>query len=115
MQFSIRARAYAMQFPAADNYVILLGGEPAGQMIVDRSGSGILLVDIAVLPEFRGRGIATHLIGELQAEARSFGRGVTLQVDRGNTPARSLYERLGFTVVDDDDEIDLVMEWRAAT
>lgn len=49
------------------------------------------------LPAWRGRGLATAILAALAAAARE--RGVQqcfLQVDAANTPARSLYARLGF-------------------
>src|SRR5438874_9361928 len=70
MQFSVRQRAYEMQFPKAESSIILVNDAPAGTMIVDRAADHISLTDIAILPEYRHRGIAMHLIGELQKEAK---------------------------------------------
>jgi GNAT superfamily N-acetyltransferase len=53
-------------------------------------------VSAAVLPDHRGRGIGTALLGALEREARD--RGIdrlSLSVERDN-PAVALYERLGF-------------------
>ena len=111
-QFSVRRRAYAMQFPDAKCSVVLCDGEPAGEIIVDRSNARIELTDIAVLPEFRGRGIATHLIGELQNEAAEAGLPLTLTVDRANANAFNLYSKLGFTVTAET-ELNFSMEWAA--
>ena len=55
--------------------------------------------NIAVLPEFRRAGIATALLTHVLAEGVRFGaRRATLEVRRSNEPARSLYERFGFTI-----------------
>jgi GNAT superfamily N-acetyltransferase len=48
-----------------------------------------------LLPEHRGRGVGTLLIGRIVDEGRASGRPVTIHVERGNR-ARVLYERLGF-------------------
>lgn len=104
MQYEAQTASYADQHPAADTAVVLIEGAPAGRMIVDRSGEPadpIALVDLALLPEFRGSGVGTQLLGDLLAEARSAGRRVRLHVEVTN-PARRLYERLGFVELGGD-------------
>ena len=95
MQFEAQDRYYREQRPAAAFDVILVGGAPAGRLYVDRSAGEIRIVDIALLPEHRGMGVGTLLIGRVLDEGRQTGRPVTIHVERGN-PARALYERLGF-------------------
>ena len=84
MQFTMRQRAYKMQFPSAVHEVIVFGKMPAGRLIVDRSGERILLTDIAVLPQLQGKGIASHLVRELQDEAAALGLPLVLHVDIGS-------------------------------
>ena len=103
MQFEMRTRSYALQFPSAVTYIIMFNREPAGSMIVDRAEGHISLTDIAVLPEFRGKGIASRLIGDLQQEAVAMAVPLTLHVDKGNENAFRLYESLGFVVTDEND------------
>lgn len=56
---------------------------------------------IALAPEFRGQGIGTRLLQTcLDAAATRF-CAVSLSVEKGN-PARHLYERFGFEIVDHD-------------
>jgi ribosomal protein S18 acetylase RimI-like enzyme len=52
-------------------------------------------MDVALAPEFRGRGIGTSLLRELMAEADESARKLSIHVE-ANNPARSLYDRLGF-------------------
>ena len=53
--------------------------------------------DVVVMPSHRGRGIAAQLFAEIEAIARERGAcKLTLEVLDGNTPARNLYQRLGF-------------------
>lgn len=54
---------------------------------------------IAVLPDFIGQGIGTQLMKYLLKEARKVYPAVMLSVRKSN-PARHLYERMGFEVVD---------------
>jgi ribosomal protein S18 acetylase RimI-like enzyme len=94
------------QFEAQDAYwrehyrdtsfdVILAGGEPAGRLYVARWEEEIRIVDIALLPAFRGRGVGTALLRDLMAEADEAGKRLSIHVEMNN-PARSLYDRLGF-------------------
>lgn len=58
----------------------------------------ILLV--GVLPEDRGRGVATALLGSFLTHAKDTAlRKVFLEVRENNEPARSLYKRLGFVQI----------------
>jgi [ribosomal protein S18]-alanine N-acetyltransferase len=55
--------------------------------------------NLAVLPTFRRRGVATALLTHVLAQGVALGaRRATLEVRRSNDPARLLYERFGFTV-----------------
>ncbi len=115
MQFSIRQRVYRRQYPDADDNLILLDKKPVGRAIVDRSGASILLVDIAILPEYRGNGIGTFWITQLQNEVGKNDKSVFLEVEKTNVIARRLYKKMGFIVVDgtEDGETDLHerMKW----
>ena len=94
-QFHAQRLSYLNEFPSAEYYIVEYAGQPAGRMIVDRSGSSLLLMDIALLPEFRNRGLGTALLRDLLYEADQAGRPVRLHVEAFN-PAMRLYQRLGF-------------------
>ena len=68
------------------------------------------VIDIALLPEFRGRGIGAALLRELMDEAASAGRAVSIYVEESNR-AQSLYRRLGFEPVGTHG-VYLLMRWR---
>jgi len=101
MQFRGQSQQYSLCYPQADSSIILFGDDPAGRLLVDKSGPEITLVDIALLPEYRNRGIGTILIQSLLQEATAAGKNVALHVLRDSAAAR-LYERLGCTRVDED-------------
>ena len=53
--------------------------------------------NVAVLPDFRGRGLGHALVQKSLHGFRTAGlQSVTLEVTAGNTPAVRLYEKLGF-------------------
>jgi ribosomal protein S18 acetylase RimI-like enzyme len=109
-QFEAQRTAYSGAYPRASFDVVMVHGEPAGRLYVDRRPADIRIVDIALLPEYRGRGIGTALLRAVQAEAVASNRTVSIHVERFN-PARALYERLGFEVVGATGEVYLLLEW----
>ena len=109
-QFTAQRRHYEAEFPAASDHIIRLGDHDIGRIMVSRSPEEIRLVDIALLPEHRGAGIGAALVSGLVDEARERSLPLRLHVHT-TSPARRLYERLGFSVVDDTG-VHLLMERR---
>ena len=118
-----KAAFFAMQFAAQSAHyehyagmsadVVLVDGEPAGRLLVARWREEIRIVDIALLPEFRGRGAGGELLAELIDEATEMGKRVSIHVERENR-ALGLYERLGFRPVGETGAY-LRMEWDPAS
>ena len=77
-----------------------VGGEDgtlAGYLVVSRYVDAWHVMNIAVDPEHRGRGIATMLLERLfELTSDDVRRGYTLEVRVSNATAIALYERLGF-------------------
>jgi ribosomal protein S18 acetylase RimI-like enzyme len=94
-QFSAQDAHYRNNYPGATLDVIEVDGTPAGRLYVHRGAGDIRIMDIALLPGFRGRGIGTALLRSLMAEADTSGRRLSIHVEQSN-PARALYDRLGF-------------------
>lgn len=58
------------------------------------------MMNIAVHPDFRRRGIAEALVSELVEKLKGQGsHSLALEVRASNEPARALYEKLGFSLV----------------
>jgi GNAT superfamily N-acetyltransferase len=110
-QFNAQHHYYQAHYRDADFLVILLDEQPIGRLYVGRWPELILLIDIALLPEYRNAGIGSHLIKALLAEAGEAGKPVRLHVEKFSR-ARRLYDRLGFAIVDDSG-IYWSMEWVA--
>jgi len=108
MQFEAQHRHYQSHY-AGDRFdLLLLAGTPIGRLYVGRWPSQICVIDIALLPEYRGRGIGTRLLRELIAEAQAQGKNVSMHVEKNN-PARNLYLRLGFVKHEDAGVYDLMV------
>jgi ribosomal protein S18 acetylase RimI-like enzyme len=108
-QFRIQAVQYSAAYPEMSRCIVEKRGIAAGRMYVARAAAAVRLVEISLLPEWRGRGIGSHLIGELAREAAAGGKSLRLSVFRQN-PAMRLYRRLGF-VETGAGEMYAEMEW----
>jgi ribosomal protein S18 acetylase RimI-like enzyme len=108
-QFDAQSEYYAANYTGAAFQIIERDGWPVGRLYVARWEKEIRIVDITVLPEFRGSGIGTKLLRDLQKEARGAGKSLTIHVERFNR-ALGLYERLGFKQVEDKG-VYLLMRW----
>jgi ribosomal protein S18 acetylase RimI-like enzyme len=116
MQFELRRGHYLAHYPEAQNGVITQhlkskspknqskpGDQAHGQLTEQAFGcvtwqwqnNDLLLIDVALLSAFRGQGIGTALLGNLQAQAHARDCTMTLHVEHTN-PAQRLYRRLGF-------------------
>jgi ribosomal protein S18 acetylase RimI-like enzyme len=94
-QFELRARDYATRFVDARHVIVERDGAPIGQLLVYRGRDEVRMLDVALLPEHRGAGVGTSLVKDLVAEARTQKLPLRLHV-LVDSPARRLYERLGF-------------------
>jgi ribosomal protein S18 acetylase RimI-like enzyme len=106
-QFHAQHTHYRQNYPAALWLVIMRAGEAIGRVYLDRWAREHRLIDIALLPEHRGRGYGTALLCDLIAEAGAAGKALSIHVEKTN-PALTLYRRLGFKAVGEHGIYDLL-------
>jgi len=109
-QFTAQYRHYALHYADAFYSIIRHGDEPIGRLALFSNNGDIRIVDIALLPEWRSRGIGTDLIQAIFAQARETSQTVSIHVEQFN-PAQTLYNRLGFRKCGENGPYWL-MEWR---
>jgi len=109
-QFKAMREGYARQFPQGEFSVIMLAERRIGLMVVDRPENELRLVDIALLPEVRGRGIGSYYLKKLASEAALAQKPLRLHVLKGSRPWH-LYERLGFVKIEETGPYEH-LEWR---
>lgn len=73
-----------------------MDGRAVGYMGLQIFAGEGYVTNVAVLPEYRGRGIAKALIAEQMKNDMEF---ITLEVRESNTPAIHLYKKSGFEKV----------------
>lgn len=108
-QFRAQSEHYRAHYPGATYDVVVVEGCDAGRLYVARWENELRVMDIALLPDYRGRGLGTRLLEPLLDEARRTNKKVSIHVERSN-PALTLYERLGFAPVAERG-VYLLMEW----
>jgi ribosomal protein S18 acetylase RimI-like enzyme len=111
MQFQAQHSHYQQYYPKADWLVTMRDGEDVGRLYVERWPTQHCIIDIAFLPEHRGKGLGEALMRDLMDEAAACGKAVSIHVEKFN-PAMRLYRRLRFTTEEDKGVYDL-MRWSA--
>ncbi|RHW20028.1 GNAT family N-acetyltransferase [Pseudomonas jilinensis] len=99
-QFTAQQRHYSTYYPDARHDLLLLEQAVIGRLYVERTSQRLHVIDISLLPDWRGRGIGGQLLAQLLAEADSRAQVTSIHVERHN-PALRLYQRLGFQLCED--------------
>lgn len=101
-QFALQHRHYTGHYQPA-HYLLIADSQGAvGRLYLHHDGRVATIIDIALLDRARGRGIGSALLQRVQAQARDDGLdAVVLHVQKGNSAALRLYQRLGFKLETD--------------
>uniref|UniRef100_B0SX64 GCN5-related N-acetyltransferase n=1 Tax=Caulobacter sp. (strain K31) TaxID=366602 RepID=B0SX64_CAUSK len=111
-QFHAQTQGYRLAYPGARLEIVMVEEAPAGRLATDRGPDALHLIDIALTPEHRGRGLGEAILRQLMGEAAALGAPLTLQVAQDNLAAQRLYRRLGF-VATAATETHLTLCWSA--
>jgi ribosomal-protein-alanine N-acetyltransferase len=106
--------------PSGICLVALVEGRVVGYLVCSRYDVVWHVMNVAVDPEQRRRGIATAMLEQLFAQADKPGEQYTLEVRTSNDPAIALYEHFGFESAGvrpgyyHDNKEDALIMWRTA-
>lgn len=103
-QFETRRRQYRAKFPGAKTLIISCDGADVGQLEIDRSRPAWHLIDIAIFPGYRNRGIGQAVVKKILNEADQASSPVHASVFSQNVGAQRFWERMGFTVLEKRDD-----------
>jgi ribosomal protein S18 acetylase RimI-like enzyme len=95
MQFQAQKNHYAAEYPEASHDIICFDSQPVGRLYMDRGQEKFYILDVTVLPQFRGSGVGSTVLKQVLAEAGRNGKPVTIYVESFN-PSLRLFRRLGF-------------------
>ena len=100
-QFEAQDHEYRRAYPDGVYSVIELSTNRVGRLYLRHGATDTRIVDLALLPDYRGWGIGSRILGDLAGEADRAGRSLSIHVEVFNTGARRLYERFGFALAED--------------
>ncbi len=100
-QFEAQDHEYRRAYPAGLFSVIELSGQSVGRLYLRHEASDTRIVDLALLPDFRGQGVGSWILADLTREADAALRTLSIHVEAMNSGARRLYERFGFVLAED--------------
>jgi GNAT superfamily N-acetyltransferase len=109
MQYEAQQNFYDSDYRDAADELILLEDKPIGRLLIESRPHEIRCIDLALLPEYRERGLGTGIIQKLQEKARRERKPLRLQVIRFSR-AVNLFDRLGF-VRTSETGTHFQMEW----
>ena len=94
----LKFEEYKTTFKPEEIQVVEAEGISVGRLRVVR-GDDLYIGGMQLLPEYRGKGIGTAILGDLIKESEETKRQIRLEVFKNNPKAQSLYERVGFELV----------------
>jgi ribosomal protein S18 acetylase RimI-like enzyme len=98
MQSMAQLAEYKKSYPGAAFQIIMYKKKPAGRFYTWENDDEFRLIDITLLPLFRGKGIGSFLLKELIKKSNTTAKKISLHVEPIN-PALHLYRRLGFIYI----------------
>lgn len=99
-QFKAQDSHYRNAYKGAEFQIIEFNKKEIGRLYLWRTELQIRIMDIAILPEYTGKGIGTEILKSLIEQSNKTGKKLNIHVEYYN-PALRLYERLGFKKTDD--------------
>jgi ribosomal protein S18 acetylase RimI-like enzyme len=112
-QFALQHQHWIEHFPRGWFLILARRGVPIGRLYIDPPGDDYRIIDIGLLPDWRGKGLGEALLTGVQRLAQRDGVPVTLAVLHENQRAEALYRRLGF-LPGTPTARDIPMRWSAS-
>jgi ribosomal protein S18 acetylase RimI-like enzyme len=106
-QFELQDSYYRRHFTGVRFDVVTNEDAAVGRLYHRWGVDELRIIDIALLPAFRGAGIGSQLMRAIVAQAAQRGLAATLYVEAAN-PVKSLYQRLGFIKKGEDGIYELM-------
>lgn len=113
-QFHAQHTYYQNNYSGADFWILEQKKRIIGRLYADNDNSAIRIIDISLLPAYRGKGLGTGILKDLIKKAEESSVPVSIHVESFN-PAKRLYERLGFKKISETNGVYHLMEWKHTT
>jgi ribosomal protein S18 acetylase RimI-like enzyme len=100
MQFRAQDTHYHTHYPDAKYDIIFFNDQRIGRLYLAKMESEFRILDIALLPEFRSKGIGAYLVRQVLEECQAADRPLRIHVLRDSREYH-FYERIGFRQIGD--------------
>lgn len=100
MQFNAQEAQFKEHYSGALHSLIMQKNKSIGRVNVLHAKKETRIIDISLMPDFQNNGIGGTIIKEITEDAQERGVPTTLHVAKDN-PARLLYLRHGFEIIED--------------
>ncbi len=118
-QYDVYRRGLVSTYPKAEHLVVELSSQrdgngptmPTGMILVMEDGDSLLIIDLAIHPSHRNRGLGQAVLEAMMNRCRQSGKVLRGSVTPYN-PARRLYARLGIAERQADHAY-IALEWRS--
>lgn len=94
---------HELRFASQDARIIQYKGIDVGYFSTSATADRVRINQIFILPEYQRKGLGSACMRLIVSDARAQKKVVRLQVLKINTRAIAFYDRLGFSIVDEDD------------
>ncbi|GAA4745912.1 GNAT family N-acetyltransferase [Flavisolibacter ginsenosidimutans] len=113
-QFTAQHNYYQNNYGGAHFWVIEYGSQTIGRLYLHThyEGASMRIIDIALLPGWRNRGIGKQILLAIMELAEDTNRSVTIHVESFNR-AMKLYKGLGFVLVSQTNGVYHLLEWKS--
>jgi len=112
MQFRAQNADYAFRYPGAQHDIICADSVAVGRLFLARLDDQLRIADVAVLPEYQGKGIGAWVLRRIMDEAATLQKPVTVYVEINN-PSLQWFERKGFER-GESSGFNILMRWTPA-
>jgi RimJ/RimL family protein N-acetyltransferase len=97
-QFQAQHQHYTSKYPHGKFQIIILDNQKIGRLYVCELENEIRIIDLTILPEFRGQGFGTEILADILHKAE---KPVQIYLESINQSI-NLFKRLGFQIVSDE-------------
>jgi ribosomal protein S18 acetylase RimI-like enzyme len=98
---------YSIHYADGEWLIVERAGEPIGRLYLYEDSREVRIVDISLISSCRALGFGGAILRDLLGDAHARGKAVSIHVEKNN-PAKRLYTRLGFVLVEDAGVYDLM-------
>jgi ribosomal protein S18 acetylase RimI-like enzyme len=101
LETSIEKHLDRINYEFNESKIILLADKAIGVLKLKKEDDKIEIIQLQIEPKYQGRGLGQDILNGIIKRAEENNQMITLSVLKLN-PARNLYEKMGFEIIEED-------------